>query len=244
MLPDQPPSTPIPAHPINVPGLTCTGTTSGTNVNYVCHRSSSGFPSVTQHEFGHLLKPQFWILAVLIFYSVRVTYSEGAHQIILRLLTKLSPGSNRESLARARVTQIGALLASLGILWLVWIEAPMVLDTDRQMMRKVFVTWQPKLTPLRLRLLVLYPVWAIISIFCTVMVASTIIGGIMITKTQTQCVIEMALLVLGRRQLDGDSRSPDPSRESGPSEHRNGSREEKQNEGEDTKTLAPTSEKS
>ncbi|TGJ83247.1 hypothetical protein E0Z10_g5520 [Xylaria hypoxylon] len=244
MPPDHPPSTPIPAPPLNVAGLTCTGTVCGSQVNYVCHKLPPDCFTFAKYELEHLLKPEFWILAALIFYIVSNTYSEDAYQFILGILAKLRPSSFRGPQPRSRVTQIGALVAYLWILWLVWVEGYMVLSTDWRMMRKVFVVWRPSLPPSRLGLFVLYPVWAIICILCTMVVAFTVLFGFFISKIQIQCVTEVALLIIGRRQLDGDQHSPDLSMENNSRGIEDGNSEKKPNKTEATKTLEPLSENS
>ncbi|KAI1127263.1 hypothetical protein F5Y10DRAFT_293055 [Nemania abortiva] len=215
MTPDHPPSTPIPAPPLNIVGWTCTGTACGSEVKYVCQKVCSDYAGLTKYEFEHLIKPQFWILAVLILYIVSETYSEDSYQLILRLLAKLRPGSANWPQPRSRLTQIAALLVYLGILWLVWIEASMVLSTDWRMARKVFVVWQPRLTPWRLRLFILYPIWVIASALCITVIAATLLAGAIITKIQISCVTEMALLVMGRKALNDNQLSHGLPRENG-----------------------------
>ncbi|KAJ8127796.1 hypothetical protein O1611_g5842 [Lasiodiplodia mahajangana] len=202
MATDHPPSTPVPAPPVNIVGWTCTGTVCGSEVKYTCHKSCSDSPFLTRYEFEHLLKPNFWLLAVLILYIVSKTDSEDPYQFVLKILAKLRPGSTGWPQPRSRVTQIVVLLAYLGILWLVWIEASMVLSTDWRMARKVFVVWRPSLTPWRLRLFMLYPVWVMISALCITVIALTLLAGAVIVKVQLGCIADVALLVTGRRTLD------------------------------------------
>ncbi|RYC58965.1 hypothetical protein CHU98_g7250 [Xylaria longipes] len=240
MTSNQPPLTPLPAPPINIPGLSCTGTMCGSHVNYECQTTPVECARLTSHEFEHLLKPHFWISAVLILYVVVVVSkasSEGAYQLFLGALTKFRLGRPRP---RSRVTQIAALLVYLVILWLVWLEEYMVLDTEWRVARKVLAVWFPRPTPLRLRLLVLYPVWAVISALWVVVVGLTVAAGVYVTKVQLGCVKEMASLVMGSRELD----SRVLSGEIHVGGDRDGEEEKKVYETEATKSSAPLDEKS
>ncbi|KAI1741252.1 hypothetical protein F4680DRAFT_72371 [Xylaria scruposa] len=115
----QPPSTPVPAPALNVPGWSCTGTKCGDSVNYECHPISVECGILARYKLEHLLKPQFWILAVVILYIMR---SEDAYQLLRRILAKLHFGPNGRPQPRSRYTQITKLLVYLGILWLVWLS--------------------------------------------------------------------------------------------------------------------------
>ncbi|KAI0909358.1 hypothetical protein F4823DRAFT_562911 [Ustulina deusta] len=94
-----------------------------------------------------------------------------------------------------------ALLAHAAVLALVWAEEYMVLSTAWRVARKVFVAWRPRLRPLGLRLLVVYPAWAVGCSLCVAAAALTVAAGTAITKAQLDCVKEMALLVVGREEL-------------------------------------------
>ncbi|KAI1746753.1 hypothetical protein F4782DRAFT_523572 [Xylaria castorea] len=231
MASSQPLSTPVPAPSLNIPGLSCTGTMCGSNVNYQCHRIPIECAAVGGYEFEHLLKPQFWILLCLLFFITRNTSSEDAYHAFLELIAKLRLGRPQP---RSRATQVVALLVYLGILWLVWFEEYMVLSTEWHIARKVFVVWRPSLTPLRFRLLALYPAWAVVSVFCIAVVAATITVGVSITEVQLGCVKQMASLVMGRKELD--------SRVLGEYEA-GGDEENKANETEAAKVPGPSDEK-
>ncbi|KAI0860584.1 hypothetical protein F4860DRAFT_524987 [Xylaria cubensis] len=66
----QSPSTPMPAPAINVPGLSCTGTKRGDSVNYECHTVPVACGTLSRYTFGHLLKSQFRVLAVVILVAI------------------------------------------------------------------------------------------------------------------------------------------------------------------------------
>ncbi|KAI0530028.1 hypothetical protein GGR58DRAFT_494907 [Xylaria digitata] len=241
MLPNPPPSSLSPAPSINVPGLTCTGTiydtTCGSHVNYECHSKWS------KNDFERFFELRSWIIFSLIFYFFQITSTGDPYQRILGLLNKLLPGSARALQPSSKVTQICALLVYLGILWLVRISTPIVLNEDWRMIRAAFVKWRPSLMPLRSGLLVSYPVWAVIFIFCVAFVASTIAGGILITATQILCIKKTALLITGRRQLDEGQQSPDFLRGNDSTGGEEDRLEKKQDVTESMKTPVPLSEK-
>ncbi|KAJ3580132.1 hypothetical protein NPX13_g438 [Xylaria arbuscula] len=216
MLLNQATPTPtlVPAPPLDVCGLAYTGTVSSSSVSYDCHYiAAADCSAITKYDFEHLRKPHFWALAALIMYVVFNAGAEGPYRFALRLLNKLRPGSERELRPHSRRTQIAALLMYLGILWLVWIEACMVLTTDWRMLHKVFVVWLPQPTPLRRQLLMLYPAWAFIAILCVAVVALTILVGTFITITQVKCVTEMVMVILGMIQFEAEQQSGLPTRE-------------------------------
>ncbi|KAI0546400.1 hypothetical protein F4679DRAFT_412501 [Xylaria curta] len=190
----QPPSTPVPAPALNVPGLSCTGTICGDSVNYECRTVPVECGTLTKYKLEHLLKPQFWILSLVILYVMR---SEDAYQLFLRVLAKLHLGPNERP--RSRYMQITKLLVYLGILWLVWLEEYMLLSTEWRVAREIFVVWRPSLAPLWFRLLALYPVWVVICVICVVVVVLTVAT---ITKFQLDIVKEMAFVVMGPKELD------------------------------------------
>ncbi|KAI0111098.1 hypothetical protein GGR51DRAFT_569179 [Nemania sp. FL0031] len=235
-----PPLIPVPAPPLNIAGWTCTGITCGSQVKYTCQKSCSDTLFLTRYEFEHLLKPHFWILAIIILYIVDGASAEDSYQFILKKVAKLRPRSTGWPQPRSRVTQIGALLAYLGILWLVWIEASMVLSTDWRMARKVFVVWRPSLTPLRLRLLMLYPVWVMISAFCMAVIAFTLLAGVIIAKVHLTCIADVAFLVIGRRTLDETQRIRELPREKDTSGHENNNLDKSLDEEGDMKMPGPT----
>ncbi|KAI0449234.1 hypothetical protein F5B21DRAFT_494984 [Xylaria acuta] len=249
MASPQPPLTRVPAPPIDVPGLSCTGTMCGSSVNYECHRIPVGecAAATTYYEFEHLLKPHFWIFAALILYFVvgntTSSSSEDAYGAFLRLLAKLRLGPNGRPQPRARTTQIAALLAYVAILWLVWTEEYMVLSTEWRIARKVLAVLWPRPTPLRLRLLVLYPAWAVAFVVCVALMALTFFFGAGIIKAPLGCVREMASLVMGgtelhSRVLPGENHAAGDVREQD-------ERKEKVNEAEAAETLVvPSGEKS
>ncbi|KAI0478291.1 hypothetical protein F4859DRAFT_52495 [Xylaria cf. heliscus] len=192
---DNPPSTPTPAPPLNVPGLTCTGTMFDTEVNYTCQRTPANCGALSSYETEHLLKPYFWVLALLILYYFSATNRDDPHQ----LLAKLRLGRPQP---RSRATQFVALLVHMAILSLAWFEEYMVMSTWWRAAPRVLSVWRPSLTPVRLSLVVLYPLWAVVTGLCMAVVSLALTAGTRITQVQMGCVKEMALLVMGRKELD------------------------------------------
>ncbi|KAK5629222.1 hypothetical protein RRF57_004937 [Xylaria bambusicola] len=217
MLPDQVISTPtpVPAPPFNTCGLTCTGTvTGGNNYNYNCYYTApADCSAITKYDLEHLRKPHFWALATIIIYVAFNADTEGPYQFALRLMNQFRSSSTVQLQSRSRRTQVAALLMYLGMVWLVYIEATMIVVTDWRMLHKVLVVWLPKLTPLRLYLIVLYPVWAMIATLCVAVVAVTAVAGISITSVTMKCLAEMMMIVVGMTELDDGQQSRLSTRE-------------------------------
>ncbi|KAH8158054.1 hypothetical protein CIB48_g10199 [Xylaria polymorpha] len=149
--------------------------------NYEYRRIPDEGGLFTRHELQHLLKPHFWILAVLVLYLYIFdkTNSEATLQG-----TKSHLGPHERPQPRPRSKHIVAMVMSLGIPGLVWTEEYMVLSTWWRVAPKILFTWRPSLTPLRLQLLVLYPAWAMVSALCIAAVALVVTASVHITKVQ------------------------------------------------------------
>ncbi|KAI0513090.1 hypothetical protein F5B22DRAFT_271463 [Xylaria bambusicola] len=207
--------TPVPAPSFNTRGLTCTGTvTGGNNYSYNCYYiAPTDCSTITKYDLEHLRKPHFWALAAIIIYVAFNADAEGPYRFALRLMNQFRSSSTVQLRPHSRRTQIAALLLYLGMVWLVYIEATMVVITNWRMLHKVFVVWLPKLTPLRLYLLVLYPAWAMVAALCVAAVGVTVVAGISISSVTMKCIAEMIMIIVGMTELDDGQQSTLPTKE-------------------------------